>query len=138
MTREQLFIDTAFIQALLNSRDTYHSQAIALLPKVRNASEVWITEAVLTEVGNACSAYNRDGAVKFIQQCYRTENIRVACIDTLLFRQAVDLYQSRPDKNWGLTDCISFIVMTQNNISEAVTTDRHFIQAGFCALMLNN
>ena len=137
MTRDRLFLDTAFIQALLNVRDAYHPKAIELFPRVRNASEIWITEAILTEVGNACSAINRKGAVQFIQQCYQTDNIRVVSIDTQLFTQATHLYQSRSDKNWGLTDCISFIVMTQNNLQDAVTTDRHFVQVGFRALMLD-
>ena len=137
MTRDRLFLDTAFIQALLNVRDAYHPKAIELFPRVRNASEIWITEAILTEVGNACSAINRKGAVQFIQQCYQTDNIRIVSIDTQLFTQATHLYQSRLDKNWGLTDCISFIVMTQNNLQDAVTTDRHFVQAGFRALMLD-
>jgi uncharacterized protein len=137
MNRDRLFLDTAFIQALLNPRDTYHPQAKILFPRVRNAYEVWITEAILTEVGNALSAYNRNGAVQFIQQCDRTDNIRVVSVDTRLFTQAVELYQSRPDKTWGLTDCISFVVMRTNNLSEALTTDRHFMQAGFRALMLD-
>jgi uncharacterized protein len=51
--------------------------------------------------------------------------------------QALMLYQSRTDKAWGLTDCISFVVMQQNNLTDAVTGDRHFVQAGFRALMLS-
>jgi uncharacterized protein len=137
MSRDRLFLDTAFIQALLNPRDTYHPQAKTLFPRVRNADEAWITEAILTEVGNALSVYNRSGAVQFIQQCDRTDNIRIVSVDTQLFSQAVELYQSRPDKAWGLTDCISFVVMRTNNLSDALTTDRHFVQAGFRALMLD-
>ena len=136
MNCDRLFLDTAFIQALLNPRDDYHTIAKVLFQKVRNAKEVWITEAILTEVGNALSASTRNEAVRFINQCYQTDNIRVVTINTVLFRQALSLYNSRPDKNWGLTDCISFIVMTMNGITDAVTADRHFIQAGFRALML--
>lgn len=135
MSRERLFLDTAFIQALLNPRDDYHQQAKQLFPRVRAASEVWITEAVLVEVGNALSALNRNGAVQFIQQCYRTDNINIVSVDTALLMQSLNLYQSRPDKDWGLTDCISFIVMQQNNLTDAVTSDRHFLQAGFRTLM---
>ena len=51
--------------------------------------------------------------------------------------QALALYQFRPDKTWGLTDCISFVVMQQQNLTDAVTGNRHFVQAGFHALMLN-
>ena len=84
MIRERLFLDTAFIQALLNFRDDYHQQAKQLFPRVRAASETWITEVVLVEVGNALSAINRDGAVHFIQQCYSTDNINVVSVDTAL------------------------------------------------------
>ena len=138
MNHDRLFLDTAFIQALLNDRDDYHNIAKSLFPKVRNAQEVWITESILTEVGNALSATNRTGAGQFINQCYQTDNIRVVSVNTSLFTQSLDLYNSRLDKNWGLTDCISFVVMTTNGITDAVTADRHFIQAGFRALMLEN
>ena len=135
MSRERLFLDTAFIQALLNSYDEYHQQAKQLFPRVRSAAEVLLTEAILVEVGNALSRFNRSGAVQFIQQCYRTDNIRVVSVDTGLLMGALDLYQARPDKDWGLTDCISFIVMQQQDLVDAVTSDRHFIQAGFRILM---
>jgi hypothetical protein len=65
---DRLFLDTVFIQALLNKGDQYHLLAKAFLPRVRVASMVWVTEAVLVEVGNALSAINRPGAVQFIQQ----------------------------------------------------------------------
>jgi predicted nucleic acid-binding protein len=137
MSGERLFLDTAFIQALLNPRDDYYNQAKQLFPRIRAASEVWITEAIFVEVGNALSALNRNGAVQFIQQCYLTDNIKVVSVDTELLMQALALYQSRTDKTWGLTDCISFVVMQQQNLTDAVTGDRHFVQAGFRALMLD-
>jgi predicted nucleic acid-binding protein len=137
MSNERLFLDTAFIQALLNPRDDYHNQAKQLFPRIRAASEVWITEAIFTEVGNALSAFNRNGAVQFIQQCYRTDNIKIVSVDTELLMQALVLYQSRADKTWGLTDCISFVVIQQQSLTDAVTGDRHFVQAGFRALMLD-
>lgn len=136
MTKDRLFLDTFFIQALLNPRDDYHNRAKQFFPRVRVADEVWITEAVLIEVGNALSEFNRNGADQFIQQCYRAENFRVINVSTELLMQALVLYRSRPDKTWGLTDCISFVVMKQQNITDAVTADRHFTQAGFNAVIL--
>ncbi|MGB3207293.1 MAG: PIN domain-containing protein [Crinalium sp.] len=136
MAPDRLFLDTAFIQALLNSRDQYHSQAKKLLPRVKNADEVWITEAILIEVGNALSAFNRKAAVQFIQQCYQTSNIKVVSVDHQLLNQALQLYQNRPDKAWGLTDCISFVVMQEQSLINAATADKHFIQAGYRALLL--
>lgn len=136
MNGDRLFIDTVFIQALLNRNDQYHQQAKAFLPRLRAASEVWITEAILIEVGNALSATNRTAAIQFIEQCYQTSNIQVVPVDTQLLSRAIQLYQSRPDKTWGLTDCISFIIMQDQGLIDAVTVDRHFIQAGYRALLL--
>jgi uncharacterized protein len=136
MKGERLLLDTVFVQALLNRRDQYHGQAKAMLPRVRNAAEVWITEAVLIEVGNALSAYNRAATVQFIEQCYHTANMHVVSVDTPLFLRALQLYQSRLDKSWGVTDCISFVVMQEQSLKDAMTADQHFLQAGFRALLL--
>ena len=136
MSGDRLFLDTAFIQAQLNPRDSYHERAKQLLPRIRAATEVWITEAVLVEVGNAFSVSKRDMASRFINTCYRTANINVVTVTPKLLQHALKLYQSRPDKSWGLTDCISFVVMEMNGLTDAATSDRHFTQAGFRALML--
>jgi predicted nucleic acid-binding protein len=55
-----------------------------------------------------------------------------------LYARAFRLYRERADKEWGLTDCVSFVVMQDRKISEALTTDEHFQQAGFCALLLED
>ena len=52
-----------------------------------------------------------------------------------LFEQGVDLFANRPDKDWSLTDCISFIVMQEYGLTEALTADHHFEQAGFKILI---
>jgi hypothetical protein len=136
MSKGRLFLDTVFIQALYNSRDQYHDKALALLPLVETAAEVWITEAILIEVGNGLSAVNRQGAVEFIQLCSQTPNIHVVSVDTALLSRALQLYASRKDKTWGLTDCISFVVMQDHNLTDAVTADEHFVQSGYRALLL--
>lgn len=136
MIKERSFLDTAFIQALLNPRDDHHNRAKSLMPRVRNASEIWVTEAVLVEVENALSSFDREGTFQFIQKCYYTHNIQIVSVNIELFTKALVLYHSRLDKSSGLTDCISFVVMKENNITDALTTDRHFIQAGFRAVML--
>lgn len=135
MPFDRLFLDTGYVIALLNFRDQYHLTAKMLQPIVRGASEVWTTEAVLIEIGNHLGAINRDAAAAFIKKCYHTTNIRVVNVTTDLLRDAVNLYRSRPDKSWGLTDCISFVVMSSNNISDALTADKHFQQAGFRAML---
>lgn len=135
MTGERLFLDTAYVQALLNKSDQHHSAALRLLPRVQTASEVWVTEAVLIEIANALSGINRPLAAAFVRQCYAPGNLRVVPVDTPLLLRGLTLYEDRPDKAWSLTDCISFIVMQEQSLTDAATPDRHFQQAGFNALM---
>jgi len=135
---DSLFLDTAFIQALLNQQDQYHQVAQLFLPRLQKATQVWTTEAVLVEVGNALSRYRRQTAAGFIKRCYQMANMQVVSVDTVLLQQAVALYEARADKDWGLTDCISFVVMQQQQLQQAVTTDHHFVQAGYRALMLES
>lgn len=137
MRHDRLLLDTFFVQALLNHRDQFHAQAVAFAPRLRLAAEVWITEAILVEIGNALSKINRVGAAQFVRQAYQTRNMHVVPVDTVLLSRAVDLYAARLDKDWGLTDCISFVVMHDQQIADAVTGDEHFRQAGFRALLLN-
>lgn len=135
MSGERFFLDTAYVQALVNARDQHHASAAALFQRVRTAKEVWVTEAVLTEVGNVLARSHRAEAAAFIERCYTTANIRVVPVDTNLFRRSVELYQGRADKAWGLADCISFVVMQDQQLADALTTDEHFQQAGFRALL---
>jgi predicted nucleic acid-binding protein len=102
MAAERFLLDTFFVQALLNERDSYHKQALDILPRVQAAAEVWVTEAVLVEVGNALSAFDRSLAAQFIRQCYHTANMRVMTVDTTPLLKALELYEARNDKTWGL------------------------------------
>jgi len=135
MKSNRFFLDTSYVLALINPRDTYHKRAGELFPQLRAAQEVWVTEAVLTEIGNALARSNRSAAVKFINSCYVTDNIKVVSLDKELFHRAIKFYHTYEDKDWGLTDCISFIVMLEHGLTEAFTADYHFRQAGFRVLL---
>src|SRR5437867_2586104 len=137
MSGETLLLDSTFIAGLINSRDQLHLQAKAFLPMVEAAAEVVITEAVLIEVGNLLhSVQQRQKAAEFIEACYGTTNITIVSVDSDLLRKAVDFYRLHQDKDWGLTDCISFVVMKERGLTIAMTADTHFQQAGFRALIL--
>lgn len=127
----RVFIDTTFVQALLNAADQYHSQAVTLRRQIHSGVEMWTTQAVLMEVGNSLSAMNRPGFISFLSNAFRDPKVKIVPIDSHLFRRGVDLYRNRRDKQWGMTDCCSFIVMQDQQISDALTADRHFVQAGF-------
>jgi len=63
-------------------------------------------------------------------------NVKIIPISEELYNRAMELYRQRPDKEWGITDCISFEVMQDYELTEALTTDEHFKQDGFRALLI--
>jgi predicted nucleic acid-binding protein len=136
MSSERIFLDTAYIQALLNGNDSLHSAATRIWPRIQTARETIITEAIIVEVCNALAGLQRETAVEFVRGCYRSPRMTVIEVNSNLLQRAVDFYAQHRDKNWGLTDCISFVVMRDEELSLAATADRHFLQAGFSALLL--
>ena len=135
MNGERFFLDTAFVVALLNPKDALHEKAKSCFASVKQAQEVWTTEAVLLEIGNTFSASRRAEAANFIAQCFVTSNIHAVSVSTTLFHRALEFYLQRPDKEWRLTDCVSFIVMQDHELIDALTYDLDFQQAGFRALL---
>jgi predicted nucleic acid-binding protein len=135
MNRSRILLDTAFIQATLNPRDQHHRVASGLYPKLRGV-EFWITECVMLEVLDAMSALDRPSAIQFARRCYSGEDVQLVRVDSALLGRGLDLYESHRDERWSLTDCVSFVVMREHGIDAALTADRHFVQAGFRALML--
>ncbi|MDQ3331020.1 MAG: hypothetical protein M3552_10255 [Planctomycetota bacterium] len=94
--------------------------------------DVW----VLAELADAfCGRRTRHLAAEFISSLDYRHDIDVIPFDAELFDAGLSLYESRPDKDWSLTDCISFVVMERQGVSEALTGDRHFSQVGFRLLL---
>jgi uncharacterized protein len=73
--------------------------------------------------------------VRLAQHVIDSDQIHLVPQSTELFREAFALYRARPDKDWSLTDCASFLIMEHHGIEEALTHDRHFEQRGFRALL---
>jgi hypothetical protein len=133
------FADTSFWIALSSRRDQYHSQAIAWHSVVmRTGSKIVTTEAVLWEWLNALAdATTRVIAAESYRRAHADSRVEVVPFEPELNGAAVELYRSRADKDWSLTDCLSFVVMERRRLLEALTTDHHFEQAGLKALMLS-
>jgi predicted nucleic acid-binding protein len=94
------------------------------------------SQAVLLEIGNAMAKVPTRGfGVRLLEKIHRDPAIDVVSITDDLYREAFAAYRSRLDKEWGLVDCMSFVIMQRLGIREALTADRHFEQAGFRALM---
>lgn len=79
----------------------------------------------------------RRGAAAGYRRTHADPRIEVVPFQPELNDSAFELYHARPDKTWSLTDCLSFVVMDRRQLTEALTTDRHFEQASLKALMLD-
>jgi predicted nucleic acid-binding protein len=128
---KRAFIDTSFIVAALSISDTFHDLAIKQSEDLFSHYEVWISDAILFEVGNAFSKVNKNLGAGFIESCFEEADTHLIHTDPELFSQAVSMYTQYVDKKWSLTDCLSFIVMKENEISIAFSSDHHYEQAGF-------
>ncbi|HXG86293.1 MAG TPA: PIN domain-containing protein [Pyrinomonadaceae bacterium] len=133
----KVFLDTSFMIALINDKDQYHEKAREILP-IYIRDYLVITDAVLLEIGNALARDYRNEAFEIIKTLRNSNKTEVVEINHILFEKGLELYGKFSDKNWGLVDCISFVVMKENNITDALTSDKHFAQAGFRAQMLDS
>jgi len=136
---DTLSLDTAYIYALFNTRDQWHERAAEWERKVAAENHPLVTtQFVLMEIANGLSALKfRRNAVSIIYALQNSTFVKIVPASSELFTKALNLYEQRQDKNRGLTDCASFVVMTENNLTGALTTDEHFRQAGFKALLLS-
>lgn len=133
----KIFVDTAAWIALLNTSDALNPPAKQVMNRLRQQKAFLVTtEFVLLEVADALSAPTiRTRTVAFINGLQQLNNLQIIPVSQALFTSGWQLYSQRPDQEWGLTDCISFVVMTQEQIAIAFTSDRHFQQAGFTKLL---
>lgn len=129
-----VFADTFYFLALLDSREPFHEAAAVASrdPQLRLVTTEW----VLSEFGNAyCHPPDRADFVALYRALINHPRVRIIPADTSLFQRGVGLFEQRPDKDWSLVDCISFVLMRDEGLTEALTGDKHFEQAGFTALL---
>lgn len=131
-----LFADTSYYLALLNRSDAYHDRAVAMARQHSNR-HIITTGFVVLELGNwLVKGHDRAVFSGFVSDLYGGEDISVISLTDDLLHRAMNLFRQRPDKSWSLTDCASFVVMKKRGLTDALTTDHHFAQAGFKALLL--
>jgi uncharacterized protein len=134
---EELFLDTAYTIALSSVTDAYHPRARELAVEIQTQqARLVTTQAVVLEIGNSLSKLRyRAGALSLLDAIEHDPNVEVVLLSEALYARGRRLFRERPDKEWSLTDCISFVVMEERGITKALTTDHHFVQAGFQALL---
>jgi uncharacterized protein len=129
-----IFLDTSYLLALVNRSDSQHERARQASLQVGRT--YLTTEAVLTEVGNALARQRwRALGIATLRMLRASADIHIVAISSDIFARAVTFYSERPDKEWGLTDCISFVVMQERGLTQVLAFDRHFEQAGFQNLL---
>lgn len=129
-----VFADTFYYLALVNPSDNRHQQAQTYTDGFQG--RMVTTSWVLTELANALAKpSSRPAFLQVFAQMRTDPDITIFPPDAALFEDGLRLYASRPDKEWSLTDCISFVVMQQQGITEALTGEHPFEQAGFVALL---
>lgn len=125
-----VFMDTYALIAWINSRDAAHQRVKSYLDSY--SGNIVTTEWVLLEFADAFSlSKTKPFAIEAIKRIHRLPMFQVVRFEPAIHQVGFDLYETRSDKDWSLTDCISFAVMTEHKLSEALRADQHFEQAGF-------
>jgi len=129
-----VFADTFFFLAAVNPDDAAHDRAMQFSD---NYDGPLLTTAwVIIELADALASREQRHAFRELHESLATDaRVEILPADQPLFERGLKLYFDRPDKDWSLTDCISFVVMKERKIADAATGDHHFDQAGFHALL---
>ena len=115
--------------------DQSHQLCVEAMPLAQKAVTLYTTDAVLMEIGNAFSSVDRrKQGGQIIRGFLSAAQVRVEHLTPEYFEEALQLYEERSDKYWGMVDCLSFVIMNKLKLTAALSTDRHFVQAGFKSL----
>ncbi len=138
-TLTPLFLDTSYVIALFNLDAEFHGRARRWHIELRRTRRrLLTTTAVLTEIGDGFASHNRWPLARaFLEVVCIDPLIEVVPVDCALIERALELKRRRADKDWGLTDCVSFVVMAERSLRKALSADSDFVQAGFRALLLD-
>lgn len=130
----RVFGDSFYFIALLNARDYHHHRAREITRDLKVT--IVTTRWVIAEVGNALSGLGaRRSFAQFLDGLSTQSRVVILPDSDRLYEAGAKLFGTRFDKEWSLTDCISFEAMRSEGIHEALTGDVHFAQSGFTMLM---
>jgi hypothetical protein len=128
-----VFADTFYFIALLSPDDAAHERAVEYSHLIEQSVT---TEWVLIELADGLADTKNRHLFKEIRSALLDDPpAEVVPFDAALYDRAIELYVQMADKEWSLTDCVSFLVMRDRGLTDALTADHHFEQAGFVALL---
>ena len=130
-----VFADSFYYFALVNPNDPAHAKTTAFTQTYMG--RIVTTGWVLTELadGWAKPVLRRSIFLQLLADLRASPDTIIIPAAEQLLQDGIDLYAQRPDKEWSLTDCISFVTMTREGLTAALTGDHHFEQAGFISLL---
>ena len=133
----KIFLDTSYAVALSGRADENHPRAVELAQQLQaSGTSLITTRAILLEIGNTLArARHREAAVKLLTALEHDAKVEIIPASDELYQRALTVYRDRADKEWGLIDCMSFVVMNDHGLTDALTADNHFRQAGFRVLL---
>jgi uncharacterized protein len=128
------FADTSFYLALLDERDALHQRALV---EAKIDRPILTTEFIVLELGNACGrAEDHVDFLALLAGMRASRRTTIIPLDSAMLQRGLDLFASRHDKDWSLTDCTSFTLMQERRVFLALSSDHHFEQAGFQPLLV--
>lgn len=134
-----IFVDTSGWASLVVEPQTFHTKAKEIYQSaISNQTPLLTTNYVLTELVALLTSplrLSRPRVIEIVEGIKASPFFEIIHIDKELDENAWELLKNRPDKQWSLVDCSSFVVMQEREISESLTTDHHFEQAGFIRLL---
>lgn len=131
-----VFADTFYWVAISNQNDDWHSEVIRVSKTLGNVFLITTDEVMDEFLTHFCKMgpFWRAKAVELVHKIRQNPNVRVVPQTRDSFNRGFLLYESRPDKDYSLTDCISMEYMRENGVHDVLTHDHHFQQEGFTLL----
>lgn len=135
----ELFVDTSGWAAWIDSHEQFHPRAVAACDSIWQANgRLVTTNWVLVELTALLTSplrVTKPRQIELLEDIRADSSVVVIPIDSQMENDAWQLWKARPDKAWTLNDCASFVAMSRRGLSEALTADHHFEQAGFIRML---
>jgi len=133
MAAREAFLDTSVLYALIDKRDAHHLAARELVGALLRAQRRLVTsDYIVTEAINLANARGGTNvALRILDLLERTAGIRLEWSGSLRFEASKAFFRRHADRRYSFTDCSSFVLMRELKVTDALTTDHHFGEAGF-------
>lgn len=134
----EIFVDTSGYYALLVRNDNMNKKAASTFRKAAKEKTRFVTtDYVLDEIATLLNARGHGYLIsELFTGIFTSKACRIAWMDQDRFLKTRKFFIKHLDHNWSFTDCFSFVVMKELGLTEALTKDRHFQEAGLHPLLI--